>query len=50
MAKMLGARVNTVLPWSQCNCGCRKGSEGRKDERRIQKRREKQQWKKEAWR
>ena len=44
VAKMLGSRVNTVLPWSQCNCGCTKGSEGRRDERRIQKRRERQAW------
>ena len=48
MARMLGSRVNTVLPWSQCNCGCTKGSNGRKDERRIEKRRERQAWVKEV--
>ena len=46
--KMLGSRVNTVLPWSQCNCGCRKGSVGRKDERRIQKKRDRAAWKRDV--
>lgn len=46
MATMLGSRVNRLLPWSQCDCGCRAGSRSRRAERRIQKRRERQAWRK----
>jgi len=41
MATMLGDRTKHKLPWSQCDCGCRAGSRSRKAERRIQRKVEK---------
>ena len=41
MATMLGSRTKHKLPWSQCDCGCRAGSTSRKAERRIQRKVEK---------
>lgn len=40
-APMLGKRTKHKLPWSQCDCGCRAGSQIRKIERRIQRKVEK---------
>ena len=48
MSTMLGSRVNKILPWTQCNCGCRASSRNRRAERRIQKRRDRAAWKQEA--
>jgi predicted adenine nucleotide alpha hydrolase (AANH) superfamily ATPase len=45
---MLGSRVTTRLPWSQCHCGCLAGARSRKAERRAQRSVEKAAWKKEA--
>lgn len=39
--KMIGRRIHTRLPWSQCHCGCGAGSRSRKAERRMQKRSDK---------
>lgn len=46
---MLGSRTKHKLAWSQCDCGCRAGSNSRKAERRIQRSVEKAAWKKEVW-
>lgn len=42
-AALLGRRVHTRLPWSQCHCGCRAGSRSRRQERRTQRRIEAQE-------
>lgn len=42
MARMLGSRPHKLMPWSQCDCGCRAGALGRRVQRRHNRRREAQ--------
>jgi hypothetical protein len=47
--RMVGARIDNRMPWSECHCGCGAGSKARKAERRMAARKERQAWKKEVW-
>ena len=50
MARMLGKRTKHVSPFAQCkggDCHCRTGSNSRKFDRRMQRKIEKQEFRKE---